>query len=174
MLTAPPTPALIAQWQSVFKTYQSRLVPNRKSTAEVIAYLSEHYPLTAVDTAAALAVVTGNITGNRPFAEKCPSGRDLRPVVFRIPRQGSGVRLYEQREALYGDTPIMVGLEHETTFVMVEGSRDLADELVAFAGLDAADLNNYYLVANYIACLEKFNLLNQIIPIPKSASIDNV
>ncbi|WP_373485600.1 hypothetical protein [Acetobacterium malicum] len=29
------------------------------------------------------------------------------------------------------------------------------DELVAFAGLDQADLNNYYLVANYIACLEK-------------------
>jgi len=48
------------------------------------------------------------------------------------------------------------------------------DELVAFAGLEQADLNNYYLVANYIACLEKFNLLNQIIPIPKSASIDNV
>ncbi|WP_026396300.1 hypothetical protein [Acetobacterium malicum] len=163
MLTAPPTPALIAHWQSVFKTYQSRLVPNRKSTAEVIAYLSERYPLTAVDTAAALAVVTGNITENRPFAEKCPPGRDLRPVVFRIPRQGSGVRLYEQREALYGDTPIMVGLEHETAFVMVEGSSDLADELVAFAGLDAADLNNYYLVANYIACLEKFGLLAQVI-----------
>lgn len=52
----------------------------------------------------------------------------------------------------------MVGLEHETAFVMVEGSSDLADELVAFAGLDAADLNNYDLVANYIACLEKFGL----------------
>ncbi|MEO1814529.1 MAG: hypothetical protein ABGU93_02915 [Acetobacterium sp.] len=164
MLTTPPTPALIAHWQSVFKTYQSRLVPNRKSTAQVIAYLSERYPLEAVDTAAALAVVTGNITGNRPFAEKCPPGQDLRPVVFRIPRQGSGVRLYEQREALYGDAPIIVGLEHETAFVMVEGSTDLADELVAFAGLDQADLDNYYLVANYIACLEKFGLLAQVVP----------
>ncbi|MBC3898897.1 hypothetical protein GH811_04625 [Acetobacterium malicum] len=57
----------------------------------------------------------------------------------------------------------MVGLEHETAFVMVEGSSDLADELVAFAGLDAADLNNYYLVANYIACLEKFGLLAEVI-----------
>ena len=160
----PPTPALIAHWLSVFKTYRSRLVPNRKSTAAVIAYLSERYPLEAVDTAAALAVVTGNITGNRPFAEKCPPDRALRPVVFCIPRQGSGVRLYEQREALYGDAPIMVGLEHETAFVMVEGSSDLADELVAFAGLDQADLDNYYLVANYITCLEKFNLLAEVVP----------
>ena len=78
MLTTPPTPELIAHWQSVFKTYQSRLVPNRKSTAQVIAYL--------------------------------------------------------------------------------------ADELVAFAGLDQADLHNYYLVANYIACLEKFDLLAEVVP----------
>ena len=63
-------------------------MPNRKSTAAVIAYLSERYPLEAVDTAAALAVVTGNITGNRPFAEKCPPDRALRPVVFCIPPAG--------------------------------------------------------------------------------------
>ncbi|MDO9492575.1 hypothetical protein [Acetobacterium sp.] len=167
MLTTPATPAMIAEWQSVFKAYQSRLAPNRKSVDQVIAYLAEKYPLTALDTAAALAVVTGNITGNRPFAEKCPAGRPLQPLVFTIPRQGGGALLYAQREAFYGDTPIMVGLEHETAFVMVEGSGELADELVAFAGLDEVDLNNYYLVANYIACMEKFNLIDQIIPIPK-------
>lgn len=159
MLTSKPTPEMIAHWQAVYKEYQSRLVPNKKSTDQVIDYLAGKYPLEAVDTAVTLAVVTGNITGNRPFAEKCPPGRTLRPAVFRIPRQGSGAALYEQREALYGDAPIMVGLEHETTFVMVEGSGDLADELVAFAGLDQADLNNFYLVANYIACLEKFDQL---------------
>ncbi len=86
MLTTPPTPEMIAEWQSVFKAYQSRLVPNRKITDQVIAYLAQKYPLEVVDTA---------------------------------------------------------------------------------AGLDQADLNNYYLVANYIACLEKFNLIDQIIPIPK-------
>ncbi len=30
MLTTPPTLALIAHWQSVFKTYRHRLVPNKK------------------------------------------------------------------------------------------------------------------------------------------------
>lgn len=167
MLTTPATAAMIAEWQSVFKAYQSRLAPNRKSVDQVIAYLAQKYPLAVVDTAAALAVVTGNITANRPFVEKCPAGRPLQPLVFNIPRQGGGTLLYKQREAFYGDTPIMVGLERETAFVMVEGSGELADELVAFAGLDQADLKNYYLVANYIACLEKFNLIDQIIPIPK-------
>ena len=156
MLTTPPTPALIAHWQSVFKSYRHRLVPNRKSSEQVLAYLSERYPLEAV--------VTGTITANPPFAEKCPPGRALRPVVFEVVRQGSGVRLYEEREAFYGDTPIMVGLEYETAFVMVEGSGELADQLVAFAGLDQADLDNYYLVANYIACLEKYGLLAQVVP----------
>ena len=164
MLTTPPTPALIAHWQSVFKSYRHRLVPNRKSSEQVLAYLAGNYPLTAVFTAAARAVVTGTITANPPFAEKCPPGRALRPVVFEVVRQGSGVRLYEEREAFYGDTPIMVGMEYETAFVMVEGSGDLADQLVAFAGLDQADLDNYYLVTCYIACLEKYGLLAQVVP----------
>ena len=164
MLTTPPTLALIAHWQSVFKTYRHRLVPNKKNTEQVLAYLAERYPLEAVDTAAARAVVTGNITANRPLAEKCPPGRALRPVVFEVVRQGSGVRLYEERNTFYGDAPIMVGLEYETAFVMVEGSGELADQLVAFAGLDQADLDNYYLVANYIACLEKYGLLAQVVP----------
>ena len=85
-------------------------------------------------------------------------------MVFEVVRQGSGVRLYEERNTFYGDAPIMVGLEYETAFVMVEGSGELADQLVAFAGLDQADLDNYYLVANYIACLEKFNLLTGVVP----------
>lgn len=165
MLTTPPTPALIAHWQSVFKTHQPRLVPNKKSTDQVIAYLRQKYPLEAVESAAALAVVTGNITANRCFAEKCPPGRSLRPVVFAITRQGNGVSLYEQQEALFKGSPIMVGLEHETAYVAVEGSGALADELVAFAGLDAFDLKNYYLVANYIACLERFGLLTEIVPV---------
>ncbi len=36
MLNTPPTPEMIAHWQSVFKTYQSRLVPNKKNTDQVI------------------------------------------------------------------------------------------------------------------------------------------
>lgn len=162
MLTTPPTPEMIAEWQSVFKKYRSRLVPNKKSVDQVIAYLQQKYPLEAVDTVAALAVVTWNITANRPFAEKCPQGRALKPVVFRIPNQGGGVVLYEQQEALFNGAPIMVGLEHETAYVGVEGSGALADELVAYQGLDQADLANYYLVANYIACLKKFGMLTAI------------
>lgn len=37
----------------------------------------------------------------------------------------------------------------------------LYDELVAWRGLDEDDLNNYYLVAEYIECLERFGLLGK-------------
>ncbi|KNZ41314.1 hypothetical protein [Acetobacterium bakii] len=155
MLTTKPTPEMIAEWQSVFKAYRPHLVPNKKSIHQVIAYLRQKYPLEVVDTSEALAVVTNNITMNRPFAEKIPPGRDLRPVVFTIPNRDGGTVLYEKQEALFQGCPIMVGLEYETAYVAVEGCGELADELVAFQGLDETDLKNYYLVANYVACLKK-------------------
>ena len=83
-------------------------------------------------------------------------------VVKPGPAKESGSPDHDPKKL--GDAPIMVGLEYETAFVMVEGSGDLADQLVAFAGLDQADLDNYYLVANYIACLEKYGLLAQVVP----------
>jgi len=42
---------------------------------------------------------------------------------------------------------------------MVEGSSMLWDELCAFQGLDAKDIENYYCVAQYISCLKRFNKL---------------
>ena len=41
---------------------------------------------------------------------------------------------------------------------MVEGTSLLWDELYAFRGLDAQDLENYVCVAEYIACMQRFSL----------------
>lgn len=38
----------------------------------------------------------------------------------------------------------------------VEGSSYLYNELIAFSGLDEQDIKNYFLVAQYIKCKEKF------------------
>jgi hypothetical protein len=35
--------------------------------------------------------------------------------------------------------------------------------LFAFKGLDAEDLTNFYLVAEYIACLKKFDMLDDVL-----------
>ncbi|MGO0881625.1 hypothetical protein ACTPDI_02495 [Clostridioides difficile] len=51
-------------------------------------------------------------------------------------------------------------MEFETGCVFVEGSSELADEITAFKGLDEDDINNYYVVANYVRCLKKYNLID--------------
>ena len=38
---------------------------------------------------------------------------------------------------------------------MVEGSSRLWDELFVYRGLDLVDLDNFYLVAEYVECLKK-------------------
>lgn len=48
-----------------------------------------------------------------------------------------------------------MGLEAYTRHVLVEGSSKLFDELTAFAGLDAKDIENDFLVAQYIECLQR-------------------
>lgn len=49
-------------------------------------------------------------------------------------------------------------MELNTSYVYVEGSSYLYDELMAFTGLDGKDIINYFLVAQYIKCKEKFNI----------------
>ncbi len=49
-------------------------------------------------------------------------------------------------------------IELNTSYIFVEGSSYLYDELMAFTGLDDKDITNYFLVAQYIKCKEKFNI----------------
>ena len=100
---------------------------------------------------------------NNPHKEKLPDGKSPLPIVFRIGNISSGKRLYEQQDGIFKGSPIIVGIELETGFFHVEGSRELWDELFAFRGLDETDLENYYLVAEYIHSLRKFDLLAKVI-----------
>lgn len=45
---------------------------------------------------------------------------------------------------------------HFDKLQFVEGSSYLYNELIAFSGLDEQDIKNYFLVAQYIKCKEKF------------------
>ena len=77
--------------------------------------------------------------------------------------EGNGCALYaaaEKEAALWQERRerIFVGLDTVTGFFMVEGSSLLWDELYAFRGLDAQDLENYVCVAEYIACMQRFSL----------------
>ena len=150
------TPQQIEQWKTVWHKYKDTLRPNRKSGGEIVAYIKNRYPLTELTGQEALQVVAQNVLQNDFFAEKLPKGKNPRPVVFVVENSGNGRPLYDNQDSVFEGTAIIVGIDLESGFVVVEGSCCLADELCAFRGLDAGDIDNYFCVAEYICCLAKY------------------
>ena len=87
----------------------------------------------------------------------------LKSRGFYIENSGAGKILYEKQDEIFQGIKIIVGIEYETNFFMVEGSSLLYDELTAFHGLDERELLNYFIVAQYISCLTEFGMLDSII-----------
>jgi hypothetical protein len=163
MLLTEPTPKMIDEWKSTFEQYKTRLQPNKKSASEVLEYLKQKYPLVEMPPECAELIVIDNIMMNQCFAEKVSPDSELKVQVFTVKNTGTGKVLYIQQDEVFQGCDIIIGIEFETSFIMVEGSSFLKDELVAFQGLDAADLTNFYIVAEYISCLKKFNMLYDVL-----------
>jgi hypothetical protein len=156
MLMQEASPALVAGWKAVFEEHHDRLRPNRKSGQAILNYLRSQYPLEERHDEAALSVVSENVLNNEPFREKLRPGKAPAPIAFTIPHKGSALSLYAQQDALFMGQDILVGIDLESGYFCVEGSSLLWDELYAFRGLDERDIENYYCVAEYIACLARF------------------
>lgn len=155
MLFQDYSPESVVEWKSVFDQYHARLKPNKKSAGEMIAWLQKHYPVTEQHDEVLNRTVTDNILLNKCHACKRPPGKLPVPKVFIVENSGSGASLYESQDEPFRGTTIIVGFDLETAFFMVEGSSRLWDELFAFRGLDEEDLSNFYLVAEYVACMKK-------------------
>jgi len=162
MLTHEPSAEEIATWKQVFAQYRPRLKPNRKSGEEVHTYLRSHYSLRMLQDSRADQVVIQNILLNEPLARELPPGAAPSPVCCIVEPVGAGEALYQEQDACFQGIEIFVGIDLTTGYFVVEGSSRLWDELYAFRGLNEHDLDNYYSVAEYIACLERFDLLDQI------------
>ena len=156
MLIHEVTPELIEEWKTVWHKYKDTLRPNRKSGNEITAYVKNRYPLTELTDEEALQVVAQNVLQNDFFSEKLPKGKMPRPVVFVVENRGNGKHLYDSQDDVFAGTDIIVGIDFESGFLVVEGSSCLADELCAFRGLDAGDIDNYFCVVEYISCLAKY------------------
>lgn len=154
---------IVREWIDTYKKYSSILKPNQKAITEVIGYVKSKYPIEENKFEKYKSVAIDNITMNKVFTEKIPNKNELNPIVFSIKNEGNARTLYENQEAIYKDFPIIIGMESETGFVLVEGSKELHDEIVAFKGLDSRELTNFYLVSNYIWCLKKYNKLSEVI-----------
>ena len=163
MLTHLATTEDIAQWRQTAERYKDRLTPNRISGSKLYAYLQSRYPLLPLDDARANQVVISNILENKVFAADLPEGVSPEPVCCIIERAGAGETLYRAQEELFSGCDIFVGIDLVSGYYCVEGSGLLWDELFAQRGLSERDLGNYYMVAEYIACLSRFGLLEKTV-----------
>ena len=161
MQTALPTEEDIARWKEVFATYQPRLKPNRISGEQLREYLTAHYPAQLMQDTEMNQVVTGNILANECYSRTLPEGASPSPVCYKLAREGTALPLYASQDALYVGSDILVGIDLVSGYFLVEGSSLLWDELYAQRGLSEDELFNYYCVAEYVACLTRFNLLEQ-------------
>ncbi|MEA4869426.1 MAG: hypothetical protein VB062_02165 [Christensenella sp.] len=161
MLTHLATPEDVAQWKQTAERYRGRLLANRISGSELYAYLQSRYPLLPLDDAHANQVVVSNILENDCFASELPPGALPEPVCCIIENKDAGAALYRAQDELFSGCEIFVGIDLVSGFFAVEGSSLLWDELFAHRGLSERDLANSYLVAEYVACLTRFGLLEQ-------------
>lgn len=162
MLTHEPSAEEIATWKQVFAQYRARLKPNRKNGEEVFAFLRSHYSLRMLQDSDADQVVIQNILRNESLARELPPDTAPKPVCSIVESVGAGEALYREQDACFQGIEIFVGIDRVTGYFVVEGSNRLWDELYAFRGLNENDLKNYYSVAEYVACLKRFDLLDQI------------
>ncbi len=160
MLMREPTEAMINDWKKTYNKYRKMLIPNRKSASDLIEYLMQKYPVKEVTSDKWHEIVRGNVMDNDHNANKLPEGKIPNPRVYLFENIGAGKSLYENQDDIFKGRQIIVGIELETAFFMVEGSSLLWDELFVYRGLDEADLDNVYLVAEYVSCLKRFGMLD--------------
>lgn len=163
VLVQKATPEMVEKWKSIYREFRPMLNPNRKPASEVIKYLTSKYPVKEVTDEKLKEVVMGNVLSNACFAVKLPKDKSPLAVCYLIDNTGKGNFLYKNRDEILYNMAIFVGVELETGYFLVEGCSELWDELFAFRGLDENDLNNFYLVAEYINCLQKFNMLDDVL-----------
>lgn len=163
MLTRKVTPELVREWKETAAEYRPLLHPNRRTGHEILAYLTGKYPVQEITSPSLSEVISDNLLLNEANAKKLPAGKEPEAIGFFIEKTGAGKELYENQDEVFSGVPIIAGIELNSAYFIVEGSSILWDDLFAFRGLDEDDLANYYLVAEYVACLRRFGQLDKII-----------
>lgn len=155
MLMQKPTKEMINEWKEIYNQYKDKIQPNKKDGIDIIKYLENNYSVTELQNDKLKKVVADNIKYNEFHSNKL-NGESPIIRVFEVNKIGNGKYLYDKQDEIFNKITIIVGIELKTSFILVEGSSYLYDELIAYAGLDKEDIKNYFLVAQYIKCKEKF------------------
>lgn len=148
MQREPVTVQQIEEWKKIFEKYKTLLVPNRKTGQEIVDYIIAKYNVDKFEDDEANKVVYYNVMENELLKSKLKGDEKPIPVTFYLKSENKEVFL---------------GVDLVSGFYCVEDDEDLWDEICAFQGLDEDDLSNYYRVAEYINCLNKFGILEDVL-----------
>ena len=145
MLTMSPSEEMIKEWKELYQEHRKALSSNRKSGMEVDAYFREQYAPVIFDSDEFKKVVEANILANAYEQEKLPEGKAPQIVCYKIERDN-----------------IMVGIDLLTGYIHVESenidkAEGVYNDLFVFRGLDEKDLENFFLVAQYIKLTGRYN-----------------
>ena len=143
MLTTEPTEEMVREWKRIHCEYRDKLKPNRKTGAQVNEYFINRYSPERYDSDEFVSVVEYNIMMNEPNREKLPEGGRPSIAAYKI-----------------SDGEALVGIDLTTGFIHVEcediqRAEEIYDDLFVFRGLDEKDIDNFFLTAQYVQCLNK-------------------
>ncbi|MCH5297557.1 MAG: hypothetical protein J1E85_07795 [Ruminococcus sp.] len=153
MMMQEPTEELIKEWKDIYYKNKDNLIPNKKEGLKIVEYLKDKYSVIEIENQKLEKAVYENITSNE-YSNSKLNGKNPIIKLFEI----TDDRLYLTQNEVFKGIRIIVGIELNSSYIFVEGSSMLYDELLAFTGLDKEDLKNYFLVAQYIKCKEKFHI----------------
>lgn len=136
MLTKRPTHAMVHEWKRVFEAHRATMQPNAVTGSALEQYLLVRYPATAVVSPSMEAAVTANILENPFYAQKLPAGEVPHVKTYWVGEVRVGIDLVSG----------FFQVEHED----IETMAAIYDDLFVHRGLDAWDLENPFLVAEYL------------------------
>ena len=164
MIFGPASKEKVLEWREIHKQFKDKLTPNRKSGKEVLEYLLNKYLLDEFNEEKGARAVVETVLNNDFQKQKLPPNLQPEPKTFILKNEGNGKFIYDKQEEIWESCPIFIGIDFSSSYVQVEGSCLLYDEIYAFQGVDKYDIENCVRVAEYIDCVKRFNpkLYNEI------------
>lgn len=141
MLTQKPTADMVKKWKKIFDENQRFMKENRKTGIDIDSYFRNKYPFIVLEASEYADIVAANIVQNEFNSEKLPEGEQPIIKTYRVDN-------------------VLVGIDIVTGYFQIECENiqkvvPIYDDLFVYRGLDKFDLQNYYLVAEYVRLTQR-------------------
>lgn len=135
MLTSKPTMEMILEWKRIFKMQKYSIMPNRKSGIEIDEFFRKKYNFASIEDTDFSRIVAQNILENEHSSQKLGG---LSP----------NIKVYFSDDIYVGID--LISGEFHIECADIDRIVPIYDNLFVFRGLDKYDIQNYFLVAQYI------------------------